>query len=326
MKKSILTLLTLFLSFFSEAQSTQWVNEHQYPNCIQIQNDSVRVVLDPNVGGRVLVYEKNGKNVLWVNEKMDGMLWDDSLSKFEVSAGRFDIGPEKTTPKRNQLFKGKWTAEIVDQSTAKLTSIVDPLLEVQLVRVFKLSPNSSQLSCTQTIINKSAKAKSLAHWGRTFVKGGGICYVPLNPYSRLPKGYALYNKNPRNSIDINPAEEENIVAFDSLLVIKGKPSRPKFVMDSDKGWIAYSSKNDLLFLKTFEISTDKVYGDVIGNSISVWYYENEKCELEPIGPLELIGPNQEVSYTENWYLFDYPFKSENASAPNEVLNKISPLL
>ena len=41
----------------------RYVSEHGYDNCIELTNDRIRVVLEPNVGGRVLIYALKGNNV-----------------------------------------------------------------------------------------------------------------------------------------------------------------------------------------------------------------------------------------------------------------------
>jgi hypothetical protein len=42
--------------------------------------------------------------------------------------------------------------------------------------------------------------------------------------------------------------------------------------------------------------------------MSFWYNGEEMCEIEPIGPLEIIEPSFDASFTETWYLmeFEYP--------------------
>jgi hypothetical protein len=44
------------------------------------------------------------------------------------------------------------------------------------------------------------------------------------------------------------------------------------------------------------------------NNMSFRYNGEEMCELESIGPLEVIEPSFDASFTETWYLmeFEYP--------------------
>jgi hypothetical protein len=45
-----------------------------------------------------------------------------------------------------------------------------------------------------------------------------------------------------------------------------------------------------------------------GLTISIWYYKNEMCEIEPIGPRENLAPGAAASFAETWELapWHYP--------------------
>jgi hypothetical protein len=65
--------------------------------------------------------------------------------------------------------------------------------------------------------------------------------------------------------------------------------------------------NDLMFIKRFPTWPHRAYGEIAALTISIWYFEDRMCELEPIGPLERIEPGQTASFTETWWLLRYPF-------------------
>nr|WP_299344112.1 hypothetical protein [Allomuricauda sp.] len=315
-----MSLLSMHLAF---GQLTIQKSEFfGYPNCIVLQNKTTKVVVDPNVGGRLLYYGQQGNNILFENRDLDGKLWKEGDPTFEVSGGRFDIGPAQTTTFRKSFFN-TWEAEIRND-TVRLTSPKDHDLGIQLVRDFILDPETSKLTCIQHIKNISNSPKRFAHWSRTFAEGGGICLVPMNPHSRLPMGYAMYLYGTK-TLDFNPKKEENLRLRDGILEFLGPPSNPKFVMDSNEGWLAYISRDDQLFVKKFEASDDKIYGDMLSNQVSIWYYKNEKCEIEPIGPLEFIQPGQQISFTEKWWLLDYTYPEDKKANLPELLTLIKNL-
>lgn len=311
------TLISLLLISVCNSQVTaNKVEAFGYQNCIALENNYVKVILDPNVGGRVLTYELNGKNILFENPALNGKTWKEGDPTFEVSAGRFDIGPGQTTPFRASFFN-TWKGEITDDNSARLTSPKDTILGIQLIRDFYLDKNSSHLKCIQHIKNISDTIQNYAHWSRTFAKGGGICLVPLNPNSRLPKGYAIY-KYGTSLIDFDPPEEEALRLRDGVLEILSTPIYPKFVMDSNQGWIAYNSKDNLLFIKKFEANKNVIYGDMMNNQVSIWYYKDEKCEIEPIGPVETILPGEIVSFTEDWWLMENEYPEDKKLDLNNI--------
>lgn len=277
------------------------VTWHGYKSAIELANGDYRVVLCPEIGGRVLEYSHRGVNVLFVSN--DEKNWKPG-AKPPSSAGRFDIGPELIIPQRNVLWNGPWQAEITGPRTARLTSPDDPSTGVRLVRDFVLDAVSSRLQCTQTIVNISEATKEWCHWSRTFAVGRGVCVIPLSTPSRFPNSYVLYEEG--SLINMRP-EDPNIRQRDGVIEILGAPRKPKLGFDSYKGIIAYAAPNDLLFVKRFRADPDRVYNEAAGLTISIWYPDNDMVELEPIGPRERIRPGESASFTEEWWLGPMPF-------------------
>jgi hypothetical protein len=71
--------------------------------------------------------------------------------------------------------------------------------------------------------------------------------------------------------------------------------------------MAYLMPGDLLFVKRFATYPDRVYNEAAGLTISVWYPQGNRVELEPIGPRERLEPGQAAAFTEEWYLQPYAF-------------------
>jgi len=303
----IVVLLLCRPSFSGQTpEGTAWVSSHGYDGCIELFNETTRVVLEPNCGGRVLVYETGGRNVLYIDPAQDGWVYEPGKKRVDICAGRFDIGPEKTGPPREALWLGRWNAEITGPRSARMTSVEDESSGVQLIRDFRLDAASSRLRCTQTIRNVSGEVKRYFHWSRTFAEGGGICVVPITPGSRFPEGYIYYEpkRSPRY-MNFRPERHPGTRVRDGFLEISEAPPFPKFGLDSEAGWLAYITKSDLLFVKRFPVYPERVYGEMASLTVSIWYVEN-RCELEPIGPRETLGPGESASFTETWWLFDYP--------------------
>jgi len=279
--------------------------EHSgYSDCIKLENESTKVVLCPACGGRVLEYSLKGKNALHLDPRQNGWTYEPAKRVIDPSGGRFDIGPEMTIPRHPKLWLGKWIGEITGSRSARLTSVEDEATGTQLIRDFVLDEFSSRFTCKQTIRNVSNETKFWCHWSRTLAEGGGICLIPLTANSRFPNKYIMYE--PRSVINYRP-EDSNIRVRDGFLEIIGTPKYPKLGMDSYVGWLCYLTKNDLIFVKRFPTYPDRVYNEVAGLTISVWYYKDMMCELEPIGPMESIAPGEEVSFTEQWWLLPYGF-------------------
>ena len=294
------------------------VQYHGYDKAIELKNDAgVRVILCPQVGGRVLEYSLNGKNVLFVSS--DEKSWRPG-DKPPASAGRFDIGPELVIPPREVLWSGEWTGEITGDRTARVTSQQDPNTGVRLTRDFELAADSSRLLCTQTITNVSDETKEWCHWSRTFAVGKGYCFIPLTSPSRFPNSYVMYEDG--GLINMRP-QDPSIVQRENHLQIGPTPRKPKLGFDSYTGIIAYVAPNDLLFVKRFDTFPDRVYNEAAGLTISVWYPDNDMVELEPIGPRERLRPGDSASFTEQWHLAPMKFPATGDSVDLDSLSELT---
>ncbi len=310
MKYIVCTFFLLFVSAFAWSQTVQLVKENGYENCIEIKNADTRLVLEPNAGGRVLVYAYKGVNVMYLDTAQNG--WTTAKGKLpntHLCGGRCDIGPSKMKPNTDLFFFGSWKGQITGKNSARLTSQVDPKTGLQLIRDFTLDAATSHLTFTQKIINRGKEMQHVCHWGRTFVEGGGICVLPVSKKTRLPKHYLIYG--PGNVMDFMP-EEPNISVTDGLLSIVAPPTRPKLVMDASEGWIAYVTRSNRLFVKKFPVFFNRVYGEMSACNTSIWYNGDQMCEIEPTGPWEELKPGKQVAFTEDWYVTDFAYPGSKA--------------
>jgi len=284
-----------------------WVEFFGYSGCIALENGvGTRVVLCPQAGGRVLEYSHNGTNALYLNPEQKGWRHQPGIPTVDPCGGRCDVGPERVIAPHPDLWLGDWTGEIVGDGKARLTSVRDGVTGLRLVREFTLAADSSRLVFEQRVTNESDKPMTCCHWSRTLAMGGGIVLVPLTAGSRFPKSYIMYGSTSQNAMFFKP-EDSNIRVRDGFLEILGTPANPKLGMDSYAGWFGYLLRNDLLFIKKYPVYPDRVYCEMAGLTISIWYFKKEMCELEPIGPREILAPKALSTYTEEWSLIPHRF-------------------
>ncbi len=298
----LLSLVTIYGS--EPAHNLNQVDFGRFKACPSIGNSTVRVVFCPQVGGRILEYSLRGQNSLFVSKHDLGADGADIAWKDDPSAGRFDIGPEAIVPRRDELFRGQWTAQSTGERSLRLTSQSSSSTGVQLIREFELDERGSRLRCTQRIKNISDRSVEYCHWSRTLAAGAGIVLVPLEGFARFPKRYVRYENG---GILIRP-EDPGIRIRDGFLEIIGPPTTPKLGMDSFAGWVAHQQKSGLLFIKQYPTHPGMHYNEVAGITLSTWApASGETVEIEPIGPAEQIAPGGEASFTETWWLFESKF-------------------
>lgn len=301
------------------AEGVRKVKFLNYPDCLELANDTTKVVLGHHSGGRVLSYAHDGKEVLYLDPGEAAWGTEEARGRTFASAGRFDIGPEYIVPRHEILWSGPWEAEITGDRSARLTSQRDEATGVRLIRDFVLAPDSSHLKCTQRIENVSDRSVPWCHWSRTFAKGGGIVVVPIGERPRrFPKGYVMYPE--RNLIDLQP-EDPQIRWRGRFLEILGPPKHPKLGMDAH-GWLACQLPNDAVFVKVYDTPADKAYNEVAAFNTSVWYPDQERIptiELEPIGPANKIEPGESASFTENWWILGNEFPARGSDLDLDAL-------
>ena len=143
--------------------------------------------------------------------------------------------------------------------------------------------------------------------------------IPLAEESRFPNQYIMYGPGP--VMNYKP-EDPNIRVRDGFLEILGTPKQPKLGMDSTVGWFAYLMKNDLMFVKEYPTYPDRVYNEMAGLTISIWYFKEQMCELEPIGPRETIQPGGSASFTETWWALPYSFPDSGEDVDLEAVTNL----
>ena len=290
-----------------------------YPGCIELRNGvGTVVVLGHHVGGRVLSYRQGDFESLYINEKSE-LEWQPDGDKRPSSAGRFDIGPEYLIPKRSELWSGEYASEITGPRSARLTSQPAPDAGIRIIREFTLDQDSSSLACKQIIENTSEETQSWCHWGRMFAITGGIGVVPLTPeHRRFPEGYIMMRG--RNDMWIAP-EDPMVRRRGDFLEILGPPAHAKLGFDTFAGWHAYQMPGDIAFIKTYYADPTKLYGEVAGLTLSIWYPKPgiPACELEPISPMMTVEPGGRASFTEHWHLVANPFPDEGERLDLEAL-------
>lgn len=291
-----------------EFEGASIASAYGYDDCLQLSNAGTSVTICPSVGGRILSYQHCGEESLPLPEGGEGWKYEPDKRGGSPIPGRFDIGPETTIPKHPVLWQGVWKGEIVGPRHVRVISPKDKATGVQLVRDFQLDAKSSRLACRQTMTNVSEETVEYCYWSRTFAVGGGIVVIPLTTPSRFPHQYVMYTPAP--VINYLP-EDKNIRRRDGFLEILGPPEFPKLGMDTKAGWFAYLMPTNFMFVKQFPVYPNRVYNEVAGLTMSIWYPDRPMVELEPIGPRERLKPGESAFFTETWYLIPHIFPKDD---------------
>ncbi len=283
------------------------VEFHGYPRCLELDSGVAKVIVGPQCGGRVLGYARGDAQAIALDPAQAGWTWRPGAPAIDPWGGRFDLGPEKTIAPHPTLWLGPWTAEADGASGAvRLASPVDPATGLRVVRELRLAPGSSHLSCTQTVTNAGAGPQVFCHWGRTLTPGGGVAVFPATPGSRFPRGYVQFDSVHDGMVDFQP-RDPHVRVRDGHFEVFGPLQHAKLAFDTAGGWLAYLLPSDLLFVKRWPVFPERVYNELSAFTLSIWLWQDQVCELEPIGPAERLAPGASVGFTEDWWLLEHPF-------------------
>jgi len=278
-----------------------------WSECYKISNHDVSLIINASAGGRIMVFERNGVNLIFENPEQDGKLLADYLSKpFDPDGGRFDYGQELLTSKLHAMsYMGPWEGMIMDSFTLKITSQPDTGLGIRSVRIFRLSETGPELSITQSMENISDNETSWFFWGRTLVKTGGKLFMHLKPKSIYPEGWGRYIWGDPVRFENDPSDKGVKVEKGMFSLTPDEADNSKYGNDSQAGWMAYGYKG-ILFVKQYGYYKDKEYGEHYGQTNI--FYTNKKffAEMEPVSPVFKLKKGESVSYSEKWFLLDYP--------------------
>lgn len=165
--------------------------------------------------------------------------------------------------------------------------------------------------------NTSNSVQSWAAWAITVMAPGGTCIVPQEPF--VPHGEALL---PARPIVLWPYAKMNDPRFewgeDLIRLKQTADSNPTKFGALIKAGIAHYSHGNRLFTKRFPFDPRAHYPDYGVNFES--FTRHDMLEVESLGPMLEIQPNETVTHTEIWTLQNAGAMPENEEECRNWLN------
>lgn len=285
-----------------------WSQDYGYSDSVELRNSMTRVVITGALGCRILEFARDGRNALVTNPRHNGVQWTEGPEPFAPSGGRFDIGPELNAPAHEKIRLGTWQCRTSSERKTIWRSPLSENGELEAQREFELDPERSLLRITQTVWNRSSEPLRLQHWGRAWFRPGGEVMLPLRPEKlrRFPRGYVQHQITNRSwKIEFLPEDPAfSISIAGNFLTVKALPQFSKNSMECGEPWSAYRMPaQKLLLIQRFPIRLEMAQPEIAGGNFNIcfnrWF-----CEMEPLGPEELVLPGKSFSFTEEWELFD----------------------
>ncbi len=250
---------------------------------LEARDATVRAVLVPGIGGRVMFYGLGGENVLWVNPAAAGKTLATAGAGFEPGGFQVDLGPEVSgLPAHPDLWAGPYALSNRKKQGWLLRAPEDKAIEVELEKEVLLDPASGDLGFLHRLKNKGDRDSAFSLWHRLAAQPGGFVLLPLNKKSRFATGWSEQKSaGGKLTYEAGRAEHPAVRVMEGVLVARTGGEATKVGADSEAQWVAYAVGRTLL-MAHFPVYSTATYSEG-GNSVTV-AWDEKRTELQPYSP------------------------------------------
>lgn len=278
--------------------------EIEYKNfgkCIKAENDAIEMLITVDVGPRILSYSVKGmENMLQEDVNRDTVRDSDELhSFFETNENWYIYGGHRlwTSP---ESFPESYTP---DNSPVKyeicgnkITLTPDDRTKVgeRHTMIITFSDTTSDVDVEHIVKNISDKKITLSPWCMTVADNGGVEILP-----QCNKHTGLLSNRRLVIWEYASVSDERFFMSNDYITLRqtSKPEAFKIGINNEDGWCAYVNKGQI-FKKTFDFDETAEYPDF---NVNFETYTNQYIlEIESLGPLKELSPDEETSFTEHW--------------------------
>jgi len=259
----------------------------------QVISGDVTMVIDANAGGKIMSYQKNGKEMIHqsrVPNQFGSTFWTSPQKEWNwPPVPEIDSRPYTADQELYAKSKGK---------VLTMTSGVSERYPYQITKQFK-PEKKGIIKVTYSVKNMDTKERSIAPWEITRVPGDGVIFFDAPVEGITPAGL----------IPFKPQYGIAWYQYDT--------ARQNRKINADgKGWLAYVN-DGLMLVKMFpdldasQPAPDEAEIQVYVNSGKTY------IELESQGAYTTLQPGESVSWTVRWAIAETTAQEE----PSEQLLK-----
>jgi len=222
-----------------------------WKDCFELSNSLVRLVVVPDIGGRIMEYSHNGHNVIWQNPHELGVTAKSDVGKKWHNYGGYKAwnAPQLRwrSPDNDNFYDyAPAHCEIIgptegdDSVGVRITCAPVDHLGFQFTREVRLSGSSSHVRIIETMRNVGSKPIEWAVWEVTQVNAPCSIAFPVAEKSKFPLGWALMGPE----LD----DKGHVTRTGNIAVLEYADVIDKIGTDSPDGWMAYFDES-LAYIK-----------------------------------------------------------------------------
>ena len=269
-----------------------------WDNCYCFENSKLKVIVTTDVGPRVIFLGlSGGENQFYENAEEAGLSGGDAWMMY--GGHRFWAAPE--SKERTYIADNFPVEPKVAGNSIYLTAPVEPC---GIRKTLHLEPISTinSVKVTHLLTNKGVEPIEVAPWGLSVMRAGGTAIIPLPP-----KALHTALLTPTLSFthwgytDITDTRWSWGEKFLILRQDEYHDNPQKIGVHTSQDWAAYLN-NGNLFVKFSKFIPNVTYPDF--GSHFEFFTNKSMLEMESLGALTLLQPEQQISHVEYWSLFE----------------------
>ncbi len=290
-------------------------------NCYRLSNDIIDLIITSDVGPRIIRFGFVGEdNEFKEYEDMVGKTGGDN---WRIYGGhRLWHAPEA---KPRTYFPDNFPVEVKQHNSfVRVTQPSEPTTGIEKQMDIEIAPNEVSVKITHRLRNKNLWDIELAPWALSVMAQGGRAIIPLPP--RGSHEEILLPTNSTTLWAYTDMTDKRWFWGRKYIMLTQDPSAKTpqkiGVMVTD-GWAGYG-RNNHLFIKKFTYVNGAQYPD-FGCSVET-FTNADMLELETLGPMTKLAPEQCVEHIEQWYLLkDIPTPENDSDVDKHILPKLKEL-
>jgi len=319
----VLLLGTVSASGAEQKVSVEKMSYGGWDNCYGMSNEEVELVATSDVGPRVIRFGfVGGENEFFENKSQLGKVGGD---EWRIYGGhRLWVAPEASP--RSYYPDNRKVEVKIEGATLTLTAPpeLDPSFKVNagIQKEMELTMHGDgHVRLVHRVTNVGLWRIELAPWALTVMAPEGRAIIPAPAPKPHPE--ALLPARPMAVWSYTNMADPRWIWGKKYIVLKQDPSRKepqKLGVGNEKGWAAYA-RSGHLFLKVFDYVDGATYPD-FGSNTETWTNQSI-LEVETLGPMTTLNPNETVEHVENWLLFkDVEVTDDESSIDANVLPRV----
>lgn len=280
--------------------SAETITYSHYGKCCRIFNGEVEALVTLDIGPRIIRYGfVGGANAL--GELRPDEAVETALGSWHPWGGHRlwhapEVSPRTYSPDDSPV-------ESVDAGglAAEVVQAVEPATGIRKQMRVELHPNGTCLQVTHTLTNTNLWAVELAPWALTITRGGGVTIVPQEPFASHAE--SLLPARPLVLWSYTDLSDPRWTFHSRYLLLRSDPGidTPQKIGAANKqGWAAHLCGGEL-FVKRFPYAAGAAYPDYGCNFET--FTKGSFMEVETLGPLAVLQPQESASHVETWHLF-----------------------